>query len=116
MTLYTLTTPPSANNLFRNVPGKGRVKTDRYKRWLEAAAWEVRLQHTGPALEGPTAVSITLKRPSKNSDLDNRAKGPIDALQAGGAIANDKQVTCLTMAWANHPGCRVTVSGDVTAE
>lgn len=110
---YTIAVPPTANNLFRNVPGFGRVKTDRYKKWAKAAAWEVRLQHTGPALEGPTAVSISLKRPSKSSDLDNRAKGVLDALQAGGAIDNDKQVTCLTLAWANHPDCRVTVGADV---
>ncbi len=110
---YTLAVPPSANNLFRNVSGKGRVKTDKYKRWSKAAAWQVRLGHKGPALEGPTAVSITMKRPNKNSDLDNRAKGVLDALQAGGAIGNDKQVSCLTLAWANHPDCRVTVGPDL---
>ena len=115
MNTYTIDVPPSTNNLFRNVPGRGRVKTDRYKKWSLSAAWQVKLQHKGAPLEGPTAISITLKRPNKNSDLDNRSKGPIDALQAGGAIANDKQVSCITMAWANHEGCQVTVSPDVAA-
>lgn len=110
---YTIDVPPSANNLFRNVPGRGRVKSDRYKKWSKSAAWQVRLQHFGPALEGPTVISISLKRPNKNSDLDNRAKGVLDALQAGGAIGNDKQVSCLTLAWADHPDCRVTVGADV---
>ena len=49
------------------------------------------------------------------ADLDNHLKAAIDALQEGGAIADDKQISCLTAAWADHNGCQITVSPDVGA-
>lgn len=33
--------PPSANELFANLPGKGRVKTKAYKKWIEEARWHI---------------------------------------------------------------------------
>lgn len=109
------TAPPSTNGLFRNVRGRGRVKTDRYKKWRDKASWEIRLQHKGPPLDGPTALTLSMRRPRANADLDNHLKAAIDALEEGGAIANDKQISCITAAWADHEGCQITVSADVGA-
>ena len=107
---FTITPPPSANKLWKPV-GYKLVKTDAYKRWSRKAGWEVKLGRNGhETLTGPVAVSISLRRPRSNADLDNRVKPVVDALQAGGAIANDKQVETILATWADHDGCRVKVS------
>ena len=108
--------PPTANNLFRNVPGKGRVKTGRYRQWLKTAAVEVMIQRKGERIEGPASVTIALKRPRANADLDNRIKPILDALQHGGALANDKQVSFLSACWADVENVNVTVLKDESME
>lgn len=114
MTVYTITVPPTANKLWKPV-NYMLVKTAAYRKWMNAAGWEVKLQRKGlPSIQGPVAVSISLRRPRANADLDNRIKPSIDALQAGGAIENDKQITSIYAAWADHDGCRVTISPDVS--
>lgn len=110
---YTIDMPPSLNGIFTNRRG-GRAKTTAYKRWKDVASWQVKLQHDGDPLEGNASVTMSMPRPRANADLDNRIKPVLDALEAGGALVNDKQVTCITAAWANHDGCKVTVGPDVT--
>ena len=77
---FTLSTvPPSLNNIFATVRGR-RIKTKEYADWRISAQWEIKAQR--PQLEaGPVRVSIELRRPTKNSDLDNRAKTALDALK-----------------------------------
>lgn len=111
---YTIDPPPSANKLWKIRDGR-MVKTDEYKSWKIAASWSIKSQRQGEALDGPTAVTLSLKRPRKNADIDNRIKPVLDALEAGGAIVNDKQVTAVCAAWAMHEGCQITVSPDVGA-
>lgn len=99
--------PPSANQLFANVAGRGRIKTKRYMTWLNAARWEI--QAAKPKMvEGPVWVSIAIERTSKLSDLDNRVKPTIDALQ-GLVIKNDRQVIRLFVEWADVTGVMVQV-------
>ena len=110
---FNITVPPSANALWK-IRDRRMVKTDRYKAFILQAGWEVKAQRSGkPSLDGPAIVSISLRRPRKNADIDNRIKPVLDALEYGGALVNDKQVTCITAAWADHDGCRVTVGADV---
>ena len=116
MTLtFIITPPPSANKLWGF--NRGRVhKTNAYTKWRDGdAGKDIMAQRKGQMIVGPTIVSISLRRPNGNSDLDNRIKPILDALQAGSAIVNDKQVTCVTASWADHDGCRVTVSPDMGA-
>lgn len=116
---YTIDAPPSANALFRNKTWKdnpkarGRIKTPAYDRWRETAAIQIKLQHKGPPVEGPTAVTLSMRRRHPRADLDNRIKPTLDALQAGGAIVDDKQITTVCAAWADHDDCIVIVSPDV---
>lgn len=89
---FTITRPPSTNNLFSNVPGKGRVKTAKYKAWITAAGWEMKAEHSGilvPRFEGPCAVAI---EGVKRIDVDNSCKPVLDLLQAMNVLANDKLV------------------------
>lgn len=111
---YTIDPPPSANKLWKIRSGR-IVKTDQYKSWRIAAAWAIRAQHRGNPFTGPALITLSLRRPRANADIDNRIKPVLDALEAGGALVNDKQVTCVTAAWADHDGCRVTVGADMAA-
>jgi Holliday junction resolvase RusA-like endonuclease len=83
----------------------------RYADWLEAAAWQARSRCK--PVDGAVAVSVVVRRdsieveivPSKvqrpsglRGDLDNYgAKAVLDALQKGGVLVNDSQVTELTV-------------------
>ena len=93
--LLTLPTPPSTNNLFVNVKGRGRVKTDRYRSWLRAAGNELRAQKPRK-VAGPVAVSIEVG-PDKRRDLDNYSKAVLDLLVMCGAIDDDSNVMDLRL-------------------
>lgn len=88
----TLPLPPSANKLFANVPGKGRVKTKAYARWRRNAILAIFAQvRADRRVGGP--VSLSLCVPSgMRGDLDNRLKAAIDALVASNRIDDDKHV------------------------
>lgn len=117
---YTIDPPPSANAIWRNVKGR-TLKSQVYRQWLKTVSWQIAEQRNRercklPCLDtltGPCAVSLSLRRPRANADLDNRIKPVLDALEAGGAIADDKQVTTICAAWGDHDGCIVTVSPDL---
>ncbi|MFG1260058.1 RusA family crossover junction endodeoxyribonuclease [Xanthobacter flavus] len=87
--LTLLTPPPSLNGAFRNVPGKGRVKTKAYKDWRQDAAWQIKAQRP-PRFGETVAISIQVPR-SVKADLDNLNKAVLDALQDAGVVANDRQ-------------------------
>lgn len=88
----TLPLPPSANKLFANVPGKGRVKTRAYKAWRRNAVLsifaQVRADHR---VGGPIALSVCVPS-NMRGDLDNRLKAGIDALVKSNRIDDDKHV------------------------
>ncbi len=82
--------PPSVNESYRNVPAVGRVKTKAYKSWRKAAAWAVvAAVPAASAVRGLFGVAINLPSMMKG-DIDNRAKGIIDALVASGRVDDDK--------------------------
>lgn len=101
--------PPSTNNLFANIPGKGRVKSSRYRSWAIACGWDLKMQK--PArVAGEVALDIEVERVSKLSDVDNRAKGCIDLLVAHGVIDDDRHVIDVRVRWASIKGCRITIT------
>lgn len=101
--------PPSTNNLFVNVRGKGRVKSERYKTWLNAAGWDV-LMAKPKLIQSPVRVTILINRPNKRSDVDNRVKALLDLLVAQRVLLDDSQVHSLTVEWSGAVnGCRVFV-------
>jgi Holliday junction resolvase RusA-like endonuclease len=91
----TLPLPPSANKLFANVPGKGRVKTRAYKNWRKAAILTIFAQvRADRRIGGPVGLSICVPT-GMRGDLDNRVKATIDALVAANRIDDDKHVTSI---------------------
>lgn len=91
--------PPSANKSWR--PGNlengapAMFKRGPFKDWLEAASFSVAAQAGGRRIPGPYALRIAFGEGAK--DPDNNCKGISDALQRGGAIANDKHLRRLVL-------------------
>lgn len=81
--------PPSSNNMFVNVPGRGRVPSAKYTKWKRQAAQS--LKNLGKVTP-PVEVRIII-RPGKfwrrNSDIANREKAVTDALVAAKVIEDD---------------------------
>ncbi len=82
--------PPTANSLFANVVGRGRVKTARYRRWRNNAVLMICSTKPTPGrMAGPCNVAIYL--PPFRGDIDNRVKPCLDVAVAAGIIADDGQ-------------------------
>lgn len=89
----TVPVPPSTNALYANVPGRGRVKTRVYRRWIDAASWEAKVQlmeqrgHV-PPLAAKVELKVWLP---PGLDIDN-IKAIGDLLQRLGVVANDRDI------------------------
>ena len=109
--------PPSLNNAFFNRRQGGRVKTPAYRKWLDAAGWEIKAQVPAASrVAGPFIVSINF--PSfMNGDIDNRVKGIVDALVTSGRVDDDRFMEEMRVR-RRHKGerVRVYVKADRTAE
>lgn len=95
---FTLPVPPSVNQMFRNVRGKGRVKTEAYDQWKAAAKTSLRLQRV-PHIAGSVVVLFGVERGSLAADIDNRIKAMLDAIVAAKIIVDDNRVTAFAAAW-----------------
>ncbi|HEY8358653.1 MAG TPA: RusA family crossover junction endodeoxyribonuclease [Ramlibacter sp.] len=84
--------------MFKNVRGKGRVKSEAYDQWRAAAATSLRLQHV-PAIPGRVVAVFGVERGSLAADIDNRIKAMLDAIVAAKIIRDDNQVTAFAAAW-----------------
>ncbi len=102
--------PPSTNGLFANVPGRGRVKTEKYRGWLNVVGWDLKAAKPAP-VSGPVAVTMLIERPKgkRRADLDNRLKAALDLLVAHKVIEDNSLVQRLTVAWAPISGCQIVV-------
>lgn len=105
--------PPSVNSLFRNVPGKGRVKTKSYSDWSARALVAIRDERYSMGLTntvimpGAVSLAVEIDRPRADRDLDNCLKPILDALVEGGVINDDKFVASIVACWADgrKEGC-----------
>lgn len=80
--------PPSTNNLYTNVPRKGRVKTERYRTWLQAVGWDMKRYHNQRWME-PVYLTIVIGKLRANADVSNRVKAVEDLLVAHNIIPDD---------------------------
>ena len=104
--------PPSTNALYRNVAGKGRVRTERYVTWANAAGWLIQAQRPD-RVPGRICLDISVQRQRANSDISNRIKAVEDLLVALGVIDDDKNVDQVTIRWASITGCNITITPSV---
>lgn len=93
--------PPSVNAIWRHTRGGKMYRTTQYMGFLRAEEWnlvpQLKAQHK---FTGPVFITVAMRRPRSNSDLDNRIKGVGDLLQSVGAIANDKDVMGWNVYWS----------------
>lgn len=91
MITVTLPLAPSVNGAFRNVEGKGRVRTGPYKTWAQSAGWELKAQR--PVRCDANRLLILIALPEKMpGDVDNRVKPTLDLLVSLGVIRDDSHV------------------------
>ena len=106
---FTLPSPPTANNLFFNIQGRGRSRTKEYNDWLERAGWHVKtatLHSDRP--EAPYKVTYIVPR-SLRGDLANREKAMSDLLVKLGILKDDSLIDKLSMERADREDVLVTV-------
>jgi Holliday junction resolvase RusA-like endonuclease len=107
MLTITIPVPPSANNMFINVPKRGRVKSTEYRKWRDAAGWFIQSQ---PHPKVPGKVNILIEVRRGRGDIDNRVKPVLDLLVLHHLIDDDRNVQSVTARWADVDSCRVTVT------
>lgn len=101
--------PPSTNNLYINVRGRGRIRSDRYRTWLNAAGWDV-VRAKAKLHDGPVKVTILVRKSNRRSDVDNRAKACLDLLVKQGVLIDDSQIQSLTVEWSDAvQGARIFI-------
>lgn len=84
--------PISTNNLFANVPGRGRVKTKDYSAWQKAVRDILQCQNPLPTFTVPVEITLYVGETGVgNMDSDNTAKAIIDALKVAGVIVDDSR-------------------------
>jgi crossover junction endodeoxyribonuclease RusA len=98
MVSVTLPYPPSANRLWRFVPGQANpLKSTAYRMWLAAAKAECRGLRR---VNGPFIITIVATRPDNRArDLDNLAKPTLDALK-GIAFEDDSLAQSIWLSWS----------------
>jgi Holliday junction resolvase RusA-like endonuclease len=115
--ILTLPYPPTANNLFKNIP-KGRAKSFTYRAWINAALWELKRQRP-QLVRGAYRLTITAVRPDNRArDVDNLIKPISDTLKKGGVIEDDAKAKSVFAVWSDSPPVaggeiRVIVEPDV---
>ena len=104
----TIPCPPSVNSIYRNVAGKGRVKTARYRTWAVAAGNELLAQRRRH-ISGPVLIDITCERKRSNEDVDNKIKAAVDLLVEMQIIDDDRNVQEVRARWGKVTGAVVRV-------
>lgn len=110
----TMPVPPSVNNAYVNIPGRGRVPGKQLRQWKELAGWEV-LQQRPKRVNGDVSIQIEVARFQSKSrnDIDNRIKAALDLLVSLGIIEDDSRVVKVSAEWTHRkdaPPCRVVVT------
>lgn len=111
MVTIDLPYPPSANKLWRFVPGKPPLKSAHYRAWLHEAATLVVIAVRANIIDGPYLLRIQAGRPdNRRRDLDNLIKPISDSLMQGGAIRDDSDCQRIEACWSHDvTGIRVQV-------
>lgn len=80
--------PPSSNNIFCTIRGGKRVKSSRYKKWLNAAL-PILAKYRQP-LTYPVELVFVCREPIQSKrDVDNLTKALADAVVMAGVIHDD---------------------------
>lgn len=97
--VLTAPIPPSVNKMFRNVPGKGRVKTSGYAAFQKECAVEFMRQKPPRLIKRRVVINVGIPRKHRGADIDNRVKALFDAMVGYGVISDDKMITAFCISW-----------------
>lgn len=113
--IETVHMPPSVNAMFRNVPGRGRVRTQRYRDWASAAGWDF---NGKGRIEGPFSfrMIVSRKKARKGSDLDNRIKPVLDLMKTHEIIEDDSLCQSITVAYGDCKGIYIEIEPHTKGE
>lgn len=93
--------PPSVNHIYRHTKGGKTFRTAEYLGWQNGEGWSVKAQLAKQhKFTGPVYITIAMRRPRSNADIDNRLKGVGDLLETCGAIENDKYIMGWNAYWS----------------
>lgn len=95
---FTLPTPPSVNELYKNLPGRGRVKSGVYDDFIRRGVASIRSQAVA-ALSGYVIAIFGVERMSASADIDNRLKSMLDTIVKAGVIEDDRFITAIAVSW-----------------
>jgi len=95
---FTMPTPPSTNALFKNIKGRGRVRTDKYNDFILFGITAIRQQKVKP-IKGHVVMVIGVERMSGTADIDNRLKAMLDVIVKAGVLQDDRFVTGIAVSW-----------------
>jgi len=103
--------PPSTNNLYANVQGRGRVKTTKYRDWLMAAGLMLKRQGI-QRMTGRVDIVISLEDRHPTRDASNCTKPVEDLLVQMGVLQDDraKFVRSIQAVWAPISGIRIDIT------
>jgi crossover junction endodeoxyribonuclease RusA len=106
----TVEYPPSANQLWRAVPGRGVIKSKVYRDWLKINLWIISGQ-LKTKVTGQYVVVFEASRPDKRRrDIDNLIKPLMDLIVQAGAVEDDSLCAELTAKWVNNgTGIRIFI-------
>lgn len=97
MKIIVLPFPPSLNAAYSNVPKIGRVKTKRYKDWLNKAP------PLDERVNGKCTISYEIYQPDARSrDGNNLLKVVLDYIVSQGVIEDDNMNIVIGEQWINR--------------
>lgn len=115
MLKFELPIAPPLNNAFFNVPGRGRVKTKRYRQWVKDADDYYLLQGLQRAEKITVPFACRMIFPKNlRGDIDGRAKAVLDWMVSRNLTIDDKHCKKLLLeygGWVHE----VVVKIEVTA-
>lgn len=84
--------PISTNNLFVNVPGRGRIMSKDYRAWKQRVVQVLAAQRPLPRFALPVEITFYVgERGIGQMDSDNTAKAYLDAIKVAGVIHDDSR-------------------------
>lgn len=106
--------PPTVNNLFANVPKRGRVPSKEYMAWRREADALYLSQRKPEPVSGPFRFLLEMQRPDKRRrDASNYIKASEDHIVRLGLVRDDCDAEEVTARWVKEDFggmCRVTVT------
>lgn len=89
----TIPLPPSVNNCYVNISGKGRIKSRSYVDWTEHAGWVIKAAKLSK-VDGDYAFRMEVPL---GADIDNRIKAALDIFVQHELTDDDKYCTSLAV-------------------